>query len=80
MSKPDPKQLRIDYSQTFESPGGKRVLKDILAYCHILEPLTGSIDTNSIIMREARRDVALTILQKLNWKEDDFVNFTGGGE
>jgi hypothetical protein len=80
MSKGDAKQLRIDYSQAFDGPGGQRVLKDILSYCHVLEPLKGSIDTNSIIIREARRDVALTILQKLNWKENDFVNFTGGGE
>jgi len=66
-------QLRIDYSQVFNTTQGKRVLEDILSYCHILEPLVGSTDTNSIIIREARRDVALTILQKLNWNERDFI-------
>lgn len=67
-------QLRLDYQQAFNTVGGKRVLEDILSYCHVLEPLVGSIDTNSIIIREARRDVALTILQKLNWNEKDFID------
>lgn len=67
-------QLKIDYNQVFGTDAGERVLADILAYCHVLEPLMGSIDTNQIIIREARRDVALTILQKLNWNEKDFLN------
>lgn len=75
----DPKQLKIDYCQAFDTPGGKRVLEDIMSYCHVLEPLMGSTDTNSIIIREARRDVALTILQKLNWKEKDFIDNAEGG-
>lgn len=74
----NPKQLKIDYAQAFETPGGRRVLEDILKYCHVLEPLKGNIDTNSIIIREARRDVALTILQKLNWSEKDFIEEVGG--
>jgi len=74
----DPKQLKIDYCQAFDTPGGKRVLEDIMKYCHVLEPLTGCTDTNSIIIREARRDVALTILQKLNWNERDFINNVEG--
>lgn len=73
------KQLKIDYQQAFDGPGGKRVLEDILSYCHVLEPLNGTIDTNSIIIREARRDVALTILQKLNWNEKDFIDSIEGG-
>ncbi len=72
------KQLKIDYQQAFDGPGGQRVLEDILAYCHVLQPLTGAIDTNSIIIREARRDVALTILQKLNWDERKFINSIEG--
>jgi hypothetical protein len=73
-------QLRIDYQQVFNTDSGKRVLEDILSYCHVLEPLLGSIDTNSIIIREARRDVAITILQKLNWNEKDFMEMIGGQE
>ena len=69
------KQLKNDYQQAFGGKGGKRVLEDILSYCGVLEPLTGSIDTNSIIIREARKDVALTILQKLNWSERNFIDF-----
>lgn len=74
----DAQQLKIDYRQAFETDSGRRVLEDILAYCHVLQPLNGSIDTNSIIIREARRDVALTILQKLNWNERDFINSIEG--
>lgn len=72
------KQLKIDYHQAFDTPGGQRVLEDIMSYCHVLQPLTGSIDTNSIMIREGRRDVALTILQKLNWDERKFIDSIEG--
>ena len=75
----DQKQLLIDYNQAFDGPGGKRVLMDILTYGHVLEPLNGSIDTNSIMIREGRRDMALTILQKLNWNPSDFIDAAEGG-
>jgi hypothetical protein len=68
----------MDYHQAFDTPHGKRVLEDIMSYCHVLEPLKGCIDTNSIIIREARRDVALTILQKLNWNDRDFLDNVEG--
>ena len=74
----DAQQLKRDYQQTFETTSGKRVLEDILAYCHVLEPLNGTIDTNSIVLREGRRDVALTILQKLHWNERNFINSIEG--
>lgn len=74
----DAKQLKADYNMAFGTVEGKRVLDDILAYCHILEPLNGSIDTNAIIIREARRDVALTILQKLNYDERKFIDHVEG--
>lgn len=74
----DAKQLKIDYQQAFGTEGGRRVLDDILKYCHVLEPLVGQIDTNSIIIREARRDVALTILQKLEYNERNFVDHVEG--
>ena len=74
----DQKQLLIEYNKAFDGPGGKMVLMDILAYCHVLEPLNGATDTNSIIIREARRDVALTILQKLNWNPSNFIDTIEG--
>lgn len=76
----DAKSLKTDYVQAFDTDGGRRVLEDILKYCHVLEPLRGSVDTNTIIIREARRDVALTILQKLNWNERDFINLVEGNK
>lgn len=66
--------LKADYKEVFSTDAGERVLKDILSYCHVLEPLMGSVETNHIIIREARRDVAITILQKLNWNTEDFIN------
>jgi len=74
------KQLKSDYQAAFTGKEGRRCLEDILKYCHVLEPLNGAVDTNSIILREGRRDVALTILQKLNWNEKDFLNLTEGVE
>lgn len=76
----DPKQLKIDYEQCFNTPGGQRVLEDILKYCHVLEPLTGSIETNAVLIREGRRDVGLTIMQKLCWNEKEFLEKVGGAE
>lgn len=78
MAKRDDKQLKTDYNQVFDTEQGRRVLEDILSYCHVMEPLMGSIDTNSIMIREGRRDAALTILQKLNWDERKFIDTAEG--
>lgn len=72
------KQMKADYQLVFGTKEGKRVLDDIMAYCHVVEPLTGSIDTNAVMIREGRRDAALTILQKLNWDERKFVEEAEG--
>jgi hypothetical protein len=76
----DPKQLKIDYQQCFNTPGGQRVLFDILTYCHVLQPLTGSVETNAVLIREGRRDVGMTIMQKLHWNEKDFLEAVGGAK
>ena len=74
------KQLQIDYHQTFDTDAGRRVLVDIMAYCHVMEPLRNSVETNHILIREGRRDAALTILEKLDFDESKFRAITGGGE
>jgi hypothetical protein len=73
-------QLHIDYKQVFGTEQGQRVLEDILAYCHVLEPLTGSIETNAVLIREGRRDAGMTILQKLNWNEKNFIETAEGAK
>lgn len=72
------KDVKADYQFVFGSEEGKRVLDDILAYCHVLEPTTGSIDTNAVMIREGRRDAAMTILQKMMWDERRFVEEAEG--
>lgn len=73
-------QLHIDYKQVFGTEQGQRVLEDILAYGHVLEPLIGSTETNVVLIREGRRDMALTILQKLNWNEKNFIETAEGAK
>jgi hypothetical protein len=72
------KDVKADYQFVFGSEEGKRVLDDILAYCHVLEPLTGAIGTNAVMIREGRRDAAMTILQKMMWDERRFVKEAEG--
>ena len=72
------KDMKSAYQFVFGSKEGEIVLDDILAYCHVLEPLTGSTETNAVMIREGRRDVAMTILQKLLWDERKFVQEAEG--
>lgn len=74
----DAKQLKIDYDRTFNTDHGKRVLEDIMAYCHVLEPVKGGIDTNTLLIKQGRRDAALTILEKLNYDERKFIDHVEG--
>ena len=72
------KEMKSAYQYVFGSEEGKIVLDDILAYCHVLEPMTGPTDTNAVMIREGRRDAAMTILQKLLWDERRFVEEAEG--
>jgi len=66
----DKKQLRMDYSETFNSEAGKRVLADILTNCHVLEPEQDN-EPNNIIARAHRRDVAHHIMFNLGYGPQD---------
>lgn len=72
------KQLKIDYDRTFNTDHGKRVLEDIMSYCHVLEPVVGDIETNTLLIKQGRRDAALTILEKLNYNERKFIDHVEG--
>lgn len=72
------KDVKADYQYVFGSKEGRRVLEDIMKYCHVLEPMRGSIETNAVMVREGRRDAAITILEKLNWDERKFTEEAEG--
>ncbi len=74
----DAKQLKADYQMTFGTEHGQRVLDDILKYSHVLEPMIGSIETNALIIKQGRRDVGLTILERLNYDERKFTDHVKG--
>lgn len=54
-------QRKQDFNATFNSDHGKRVLAELLTFCHTFEPLMDN-DPNKSLVREGRRDVATYIL------------------
>jgi len=56
-------QHKADYNAVFNSDAGKRVLADLLSFCHVLEAPDVISDTNIIVFKAGRRDVAMYILQ-----------------
>jgi hypothetical protein len=64
-------QRKIDYNLTFNSDHGRKVLNEIMAYCHVLEPLP-TTDPNQILIREGRRDVANMILSAMKYTPADY--------
>ncbi len=71
------KQLASDYKFVFGSDQGQRVLENIIAECHVLEP-NNSIETNVVMIQEGRRDAALNILKHLTWDERQLISTVGG--
>lgn len=64
-------QMKMDYAGTFGTEAGKRVLEDILANCHVLEPEPDNI-TENIVARAHRRDVAHHIMFRLGYGPAEF--------
>jgi len=64
-------QRKVDFNIVFNSESGKRVLEEIMAYCHVLEPLL-TADPNEILIREGRRDVANMILSAMKYTPADY--------
>ena len=71
------KQLASDYKFVFGSKEGQRVLENIIAECHVLEP-NNSVETNIVMIQEGRRDAALNILKHLTWDERQLISTVGG--
>ena len=58
-------KMEESYKAVFNHGEGKKVLHDLLTYCHILEPAITS-NPNDILVKEGRRDVALKILKMIS--------------
>lgn len=70
------KELQFDYKETFSTPAGLRVLKNLLINCHVLEPTFTNPkhdpDGRLAAFREGERNVANRILKLMNWNVSDF--------
>jgi len=60
-------QRQRDYASVFSDEQGQRVLDDIMAYCHIKQPLADA-DPNANLVRCGRTDVANMILSAIDFK------------
>lgn len=70
------KNLIIDYRNTFESPQGERVLKDLRKIFNFdvsVQPLgiDGHIDSYKVVRNEGCRSVIIHILRKIEKDFDD---------
>lgn len=65
------KKRHDDYNKSFSGESGERVLKDIMAYCHLMEPMQDA-DPHNALVREARRDVANMILMAMKFNPEKY--------
>ena len=64
-------QLIRDYAHVFGSEAGQRVLADIMALAHVLEPIQ-TLDPTELAIQAGRRDVAVSILQRMQLRSADY--------
>lgn len=57
-----------DFKKLFTSDEGKRALREILSWCHLLKPsVIGSpVDSHLMAMREGERNIGLRLLATIN--------------
>lgn len=67
------KELAHAYATTFNSPGGKIVLQDLLRKAGILEVAHEPGDPYMTAWRDGRRSMALEIIEALRWTEGELV-------
>lgn len=67
------KELAHAYATTFNSPGGKIVLQDLLRKAGLLEVAHEPGDAHTTAWRDGRRSMALEIIEALRWTEGELV-------
>ena len=57
-----------DFRKVFTSDEGKRALREILSWCHLLKPsiISTPIDSHLMAMREGERNIGLRLLATIN--------------
>ena len=61
-------QVKVDFNRTFNSEHGRRVLEELLTFCHIMEPPAVVTDPHVVMFKAGRRDVAMYILEQMSVK------------
>ena len=59
-----------DYKVVFESPEGKRVLKDLMAFCHYRDSTFVPNDVGMSAFNEGKRRVLLRVISLMNIPEE----------
>lgn len=66
-------RIKAAYRETFESPAGTLVLRDLLRRAGALETSMEPGDPGMTAFREGRRSLALDVLQQLRWSEGELA-------
>lgn len=69
-------QIQSAYHALFFSPGGKRVLSDLIAYCHGRKT-TYHPDPREHAFREGQRDVLMRIMEFTNLNLEEVYRLRG---
>jgi hypothetical protein len=70
----------IDYKQTFGSPHGQRVLRDLMKRFHIMKSTHVSGDPYETAFREGERHVLVTLMSTLKIDPDKLGEIMKQGE
>jgi hypothetical protein len=66
-----PSKLAEQYRSVFDSPDGRAVLADIMAFCKVYAPILPT-DGVTMAFENGQRNVGLMIATKLNYRENEF--------
>ena len=57
-----------DFRKSFTTDEGKRVLREIISWCHLLRPsiVNSPVDSHLMAMREGERNIGLRLLATIN--------------
>lgn len=66
-------KLNKAYRATFSTAAGKEVMKDLIKFCHIMQPTFVPGDASASAFNEGIRRVGLRIMSKSNMTEKDVI-------